>query len=91
MSKILEYNGFRAMATWLANSIKSLWDDAAAKYIKDTAFIWVETANNITAINTELKVSQDESREPQEITLPDLVDGEHMSLVPSSRVTYMYI
>lgn len=90
MSKILEYNGFRTMATWLANAIKTQLGKEITGYINRTEFLWVETSANVIAINTELQTAKDESREPQEITLPDLVDGQQVSLVPSSTTTYMY-
>lgn len=90
MSKLLDYNGFRTMFTWLAFTIKAMWDEKLDNFAKGTAFVWVGTYANMSAINAELSAAKKEDREPMSITLPDLVDGEQVSLVPSSKITYMY-
>ena len=90
MSKLLDYNGFRTMATWLASTIKAMWEKEQGNFAKGTAFVWVGTTANMSAVNAELSAANKEGREPISITLPDLVDGEQVSLVPSSKITYMY-
>lgn len=86
MSKILDYHGFRTEAAVLIDKLKQ--EKANAQSL--TSFVWVETLNNALAIQAELRAAIDIGREPEEITLPDLVDGVTCTLVPAATTTYIY-
>ena len=85
-SKILDYAGFRTLAQWLLDKVKVEKNNI----LSAASFVWVETLNNALAIQAELKAAQEGEREADEITLPDLVDGEVMTLVPNAKVTYTF-
>lgn len=86
MSKILDYDGFRTEAAVLIDKLKQEKTNAQSL----TSFVWVETLNNALAIQAELRAAIDGGREPEEITLPDLVDGVTCTLVPVATTTYIY-
>lgn len=86
MTKILDYDGFRTEAAVLIDKLKQEKTNTQSL----TSFVWVETLNNALAIQAELRAATDVGKEPEEITLPDLVDGVTCTLVPAVTTTYIY-